>query len=72
MVATNIQWGRNYRPIYDYIFICCINRFTSLCKNLFNLLEFLAEAFRGSSSIENDAHGIEKLLLKTQVEQVLA
>ena len=26
--------------------ICCINRFTSLCKNLFNLLEFLAEAFR--------------------------
>ena len=25
---------------------CCINRFTSLCKNLFNLLEFLAEAFR--------------------------
>ena len=27
-------------------YICCINRFTSLCKNLFNLLEFLAEAFR--------------------------
>ena len=27
--------------------VCCINRFTSLCKNLFNLLEFLAEAFRG-------------------------
>ena len=27
-------------------FLCCINRFTSLCKNLFNLLEFfLAEAF---------------------------
>ena len=25
---------------------CCINSFTSLCKNLFNLLEFLAEAFR--------------------------
>jgi hypothetical protein len=25
--------------------ICCINRFTSLCKNFFNLLEFLAEAF---------------------------
>jgi len=24
---------------------CFINRFTSLCKNLFNLLEFLAEAF---------------------------
>ena len=23
----------------------CINRFTSLCKNLFNLLEILAEAF---------------------------
>ena len=29
-----------------YPWICCINRFTSLCKNLFNLLEFLAEAFR--------------------------
>ena len=26
--------------------MCCINRFTSLCKSLFNLLEFLAEAFR--------------------------
>ena len=26
--------------------LCCINRFTSLCKNLFNLLEFLAEAIR--------------------------
>ena len=26
--------------------VCCINIFTSLCKNLFNLLEFLAEAFR--------------------------
>ena len=64
------------------LMLCCINRFTSLCKNLFNLLEFLAEAFRchvhhfqcltalvelGPSSIENDAHGIKKLLLKTQV-----
>ena len=28
------------------ILVCCTNRFTSLCKNLFNLLEFLAEAFR--------------------------
>ena len=54
---------------------CCINGFTSLCKNLSNLLEFSAETFRchvhhfppGRSSIENDAHGIEKLLLKTQV-----
>ena len=26
--------------------LCCINTFTSLCKNLLNLLEFLAEAFR--------------------------
>ena len=26
--------------------ICCINRFNSLCKNLFNLLEFLAEVFQ--------------------------
>ena len=26
--------------------ICCINRLTSLCNNLFNLLEFLAETFR--------------------------
>ena len=25
---------------------CCINRFTLLCKNLLNLLDFLAEAFR--------------------------
>ena len=30
--------------------ICCINRFTSLCKNLFNLLEFLTEAFRCQDS----------------------
>ena len=28
------------------LLLCCINWFTSLCKNLFNLLEFLAEAFR--------------------------
>ena len=36
-------------------------------------LEFLAEAFPpGPSSIENDAHAIEKLLLKTQVERLLA
>ena len=26
--------------------ICCIDRFTSVCKNLFNLLGFLAKAFR--------------------------
>ena len=25
---------------------CYVNRFTSLCKNLFNFLEFLADAFR--------------------------
>ena len=39
---------------FSYLFVfyfhtyllCYINRFTSLCKNLFNLLEFLAEAFR--------------------------
>ena len=56
-----------------------INWFTSLCKKHIQL-EFLAEAFRchvhhfqcltvpmEPSSIENDAHGIEKLLLKTQV-----
>ena len=87
-------------PSWSCTIICCINRFTSLSKNLFNLLEILAEAFRchehhiqcltvpvelaamfrfivvgralqpvppGPSSIENDAHGIEKLLLKTQV-----
>ena len=39
---------------------------TSLCKNLFNLLEFLAEAFRCQvhyfQCLENYAHGIEKLL----------
>ena len=28
------------------IFLSYVNRFTLLCKNLFNLLEFLAEAFR--------------------------
>ena len=33
-------------PSWSCTIICCINRFTSLCKNLFNLLEFLAEAFR--------------------------
>ena len=60
--------------------VSCIIRFTSLCKNLFNLFEFLTDAFLDAmciiftepSSIENDAHNIEKLLLKTQVEQVLA
>ena len=51
----------------NLLLICCINRFTSLCKNLFNLLEFLAEAFRCQFISENDAHGIERLLLKTQV-----
>ena len=30
----------------SFPYLCCINRFTSLCKNLFNLLEVLAEAFR--------------------------
>ena len=33
-------------PSWSCAVICCINRFTSLCKNLFNLLEFLAQAFR--------------------------
>ena len=61
-------------PSWSCTIIRCINRFTSLCKNLFNLLEFLAEAFRcnvhhfqcltvpvelGPSSNENDAHCIE-------------
>ena len=32
-------WINTYRNI------CCNNRFTSLCKNLFNVLEFLAGAF---------------------------
>ena len=27
-------------PSWSCTIICCINRFTSLCKNLFNLLEF--------------------------------
>ena len=36
--GTNIT-----RPKYSIV--CCINRFTSLCKNLFNLLEFFAKAF---------------------------
>ena len=29
-------------PSWSWTIICFINRFTSLCKNLFNLLEFLA------------------------------
>ena len=33
-------------PSWSCTVICCINRFTSLCKNLFNLLEFSAGAFR--------------------------
>ena len=33
-------------PSSSCTIIYCIKRFTSLCKNLFNLLEVLAEAFR--------------------------
>ena len=33
-------------PSWSCTIICCINRFTSLCNNLLNLLELLAEAFR--------------------------
>ena len=33
-------------PSWYCTIICCIIIFTSLCKNLFNLLEFLAEDFR--------------------------
>ena len=33
-------------PSLSWTIICCINRFTSLCKDLFNLIEFLAEAFQ--------------------------
>ena len=46
------RWGRIFLPVFWIVTnpvswrICCINRFTSLCENLFNLLEFLAEAFR--------------------------
>ena len=35
-----------YFPSWSCTKIYFINRFTSLCKNLFNLLECLAEAFR--------------------------
>jgi hypothetical protein len=35
-----------FSPFWACIIICCINRFTSLCKYLFNLLKFLAEALR--------------------------
>ena len=41
--------------------ICCINRFTSLCKNLFNLLEFLVEAFRCTWHREASAKNSSKL-----------
>ena len=59
---------------------------TSLCKNLFNLLEFLEEAFRcqadhfqclmvpvppDPSSIENDTHGIKKLLLNKLIQHII-
>ena len=33
-------------PSWSCTIISCINIFTSLCKNLLNLLEFLAEVFR--------------------------
>ena len=33
-------------PSRSCIIICCINRFTSLCKNFLNSLEFLVETFR--------------------------
>ena len=67
-IYYNIHRMLLFCPSWSCTIICCINRFTSLCMNLFNLLEFSAEAFLlGSSSIENDAHGIEKLLLKSQV-----
>ena len=46
-----------FYPSWSCTITCCINWFISLCKNLL------------PSSIENDAHGIEKLLLKTQVSK---
>ena len=52
--AISSQYMTNPKPLYRFLFcpsssctiICCINTFTSLCKNQFKLLEFLAEAFR--------------------------
>ena len=47
MTIQGIQWGiLLFCPSWTCNVICCINRFTSLCKNLFNLLEFLADAFQ--------------------------
>ena len=40
------QWHWNQLAVKLEWILCFINRFTSLCKNLLNLLEFLAEAFR--------------------------
>ena len=40
------NWKNISINIESIFLICCIKWFTSLCKNLFNLLEFLAEAFR--------------------------
>ena len=56
-------------PSWSCTIISCFNWFTSLCKNLFNLLEFLAEAF------QCHCHHFQcltvlvelQLLLKTQV-----
>ena len=48
----NIQSSNHYSgmllfcPSSSCTIICCIDWFTSLCKNLLNLLEFLVEAFR--------------------------
>ena len=80
-VSLNYTQGKHYInkiyvllfcPSWSYTIICCIHRFTSLCKNLFNLLEFVAETLRchvynfqcltvpAPSSIENDAHSIHR------------
>ena len=50
-------------PSWSCTIICCINTFTSICKNLSNLLEF----HRNRQCIEDEAQGIENLLLKTQI-----
>ena len=45
ILAANLLFEVKTKMCIHYQ-IYCINRFTSLCKNLVNLLEFLAETFR--------------------------
>ena len=52
------------------LLVCCINRLISLCKNLFNLLEFLAEAStKNSSKLNKFLHSEVNLLIQHVIVQ---